>query len=77
MAAFAPSFQYEAMDINTFPEELSRQTSAMIIFQSLTFVQIAPCKKGEGCSPLTQRYLCDGPFRNSRIISMVEKACML
>lgn len=45
MAAFAPSFQYEAMDINTFPEELSRQTSAMIIFQSLIFVQIAPCEK--------------------------------
>lgn len=41
MAAFAPSFQYEAMDINTFLEE---QTSAMIIFQSFLFIQTASSK---------------------------------
>lgn len=45
MAAFAQSFQYEATDINPFPEELSGQTSAVITFQSVFFIQIAPCKK--------------------------------
>jgi len=45
MAAFAPSFQHEAMDIHPLPEELSGQTSAMIILQSLVFIQKAPCKE--------------------------------
>lgn len=66
MAAFAPSFQYKAMDIHPFPEKLSGQTSAMIIFQSLIFVQTASWKKEKAALHWFRAPFATGPLEIQR-----------